>query len=154
MTAFASSQLTDTRQAFSVIKDLRVFVYDSQSTSKNSLQTILNGICCSEIRKLKKLGFLDTDIELIIDGPTLIFKSQNNILCSPGETQRWLRLVRLIVLSNDVFTDWPNALYWIRNANDENMKISPLASVKHDLKYEKNILKLNEMKNDSLSVAM
>jgi putative toxin-antitoxin system antitoxin component (TIGR02293 family) len=91
-------------------------------------ELVEKGLPLESLSKLKEKGLTYNELSEIIIAPrTLKHRKSRNESLSDEETDRVIRVARIISLGEDVFQDREKALNWLRAADDRLQGRSPMS---------------------------
>lgn len=97
-------------------------------------QQALQGVRTEALEELKRLGLTFSEIaEVIIPPRTLKHRKAKGQRLSPEETEKLLRVIRIVAFADRVFGNHEKALKWLRIPDERLNDMAPLSLLTSEL---------------------
>ena len=107
---------------------LKDYVNISPISEFDLAETLEKGLPLDSVSRLKEKGLAFSEMaEVVISPRTLKHRKARRERLSPEETDRVVRVARIIALAEHVFGDHEKALLWLRSPDDRMRNRTPLS---------------------------
>jgi putative toxin-antitoxin system antitoxin component (TIGR02293 family) len=106
---------------------LRQLIGITPTSDFNLAEIVESGLPLASLTQLRECGITSTEIgEIVISPRTLKHRKARNEPLSQEETDRAVRVARIVALAEDVFGNHNKALLWLRSPDDRMASRTPL----------------------------
>jgi putative toxin-antitoxin system antitoxin component (TIGR02293 family) len=103
------------------------FLGFTPTSDLNLAEVVERGLPLDSLRVLRERGLTATEIaEIVISPRTLKHRKARKEPLSQGETDRAVRVARIVAMAREVFGDPGKALLWLRSPDDRLANRTPL----------------------------
>lgn len=103
------------------------------NTAADLAQYALKGLTTEAVRRLAALGLSQRDLAFIIPARTFTHREERSERLTPDESDRALRLARILAIGEIVFGDQDRALKWLTTEKRQFNAITPLGMLRTEI---------------------